>query len=382
MLFRLFRPILLGLVFFLAFNLFLTVGVQVVPKVRDKLNVRSDNLLPQKLELLEASPSKQFDVLFLGTSQTNNGFATHAFESALPGQSVQSFNLGLPGSRYDVMLTQLDYHIRHYGKPKMVMLEAADNLMEENGLHYYLPALQMRTLLDMDTQLIPFIFTNPEIAMNVKKELFYSSFSAVYRFRLLVSPISVQKKLTSTFEKALPASLSGAAHANNNPTEATPEDPVIQNSAFRAHGWHPKPASPMMATPEGVKENARLAEGFYFASMDKLYFDRLEAMLVYCKQQDIPVVLVGWPNHPEYLARFNKSKLSKDYYKGLRQISQRYHVPLIDLDDYRPEQVDGLFADVRHLTPKGAILFSEILAKQVSGQIQFSLGKPAKANPV
>jgi hypothetical protein len=92
-------------------------------------------------------------------------------------------------------------------------------------------------------------------------------------------------------------------------------------------------------------------------------------LLSWCRAQEIPVVLVSWPNHPAFLKVFQESRLSRDYEAGLERLLGQYPVPVINLNRELPgsqsETEGGLFADPRHLTPQGAEYFSRRLAMDV-----------------
>jgi hypothetical protein len=66
------RPILLGITGFAVLNVLFTVGVTFSP-LNSRFNLRYGNFLPLKISLLKQIPINKPYVLFLGTSQTNNG---------------------------------------------------------------------------------------------------------------------------------------------------------------------------------------------------------------------------------------------------------------------------------------------------------------------
>src|SRR5688572_26793033 len=133
------RPILIGVLAFAAFNLLMTLAVTFSP-LNTRFNFSYGNFLPAKLAMLKQAQPEKLDVLFLGTSQTNNGFITNVFEQ-VSGRHLNSFNLGLPNNRYDVMEGYLRFHTRKFGKPRLLLVELSPSIQENGSAYYYLPAL-------------------------------------------------------------------------------------------------------------------------------------------------------------------------------------------------------------------------------------------------
>lgn len=355
------KPILLGLLLFLVLNVLVTVGFHLVPGLDRKFGLKVDNFLPQKLDQIASDTSQPPNILFLGTSQTNNGFVPSAFEQTV-GQSVRSFNMGLPGTRYDVMMTYLEYHTLHVGKPRLVLLEVTDALVEPRDIYFYLPALHYRTLMEKDTRLMDFAWRNPLMAFEVRQELVCSALSVLHQYRSITNPLSVQKKVLKTLKRLLFGSNEADAAEVSPPVSVTL--PVI-TSEMTATGWIPKAPSPIMETPGGAAKNAVDARKYYIDPLPDLNFAKFNAILTYCRQRNIPVVLVQWPNHPEYLRIFEASHLYQPYHQGLKEVIKTHQVPFVDLNWDNPEAVTGLYSDSRHLSPAGALKFSAILGERV-----------------
>lgn len=374
------RPIVLGVLVFAIFNLLFSLAVTFSP-LNKKFNFSYGNFLPVKLEMLEQHQPDDLDVLFMGTSQTNNGFITSVFEEAagkqISGRKINSFNLGLPNNRYDVMLGYLQMHVQKYGKPRVLLLELSPSIQEKDAYLFYLPALYYRTLIEKEPSLATTYLSNPLLPWNVKQELLLSSGSSLYQYRYTFAPVNilgkVSGKLKSIGDRILPA-----AHANNaipiqnngrdpfahpaiNPMSVTPE--------MTEKGWYPKEQSPHMLTASGLKLSLEEARKYYIDQQKDVNFEKLSALLAYCKQQNIPVVLVSWPNHPAFLKIFNHSPLAAKYNTGVQTLLTETLTPYINLNQNIPswqsETEGGIFADPRHLTPEGAKLFSTELAKQV-----------------
>lgn len=360
---RPFRPILLGAGLFLALNMMTLATVIGWDTLNHKLNASLDNHMPGKLsQLQEQSGQKPVDVLFLGTSQTHNGFSTYDFEKAAP-VGVNAFNLGMPGARYDVMLTSLKAFESEHGKPRLLMLEVSPTVMESNPQQFYLPALQLRTLLERHPERMTDLL---ETSPNVRKEVIRSFLSPFYQFRPIFSPLNLQHRLV---EKATQLPNRNTAQAVETPvTVSAPESPVRL-----AKGWAPKAISPTMLSVAGVKQNAAEAKKFYIDSMTTVDDGPLKTLLTYCKARSIPVVLVSWPNHPDFRRHLDASPLNMQYRTNLQRIASDFQFPVIELDS-QAELINqpGTFADTRHLSPNGAHRFSALLAKQVFAQPQIA----------
>lgn len=362
-LFQLFRPILLGILLFVLVNAGVSLLLTFTPSLNRAMNAKVDNHLPQKYQQLQALRPQPVDVLFLGTSQTNNDFATLAFEEAAP-HSVSAFNLGLPGTRYDVMKTLLAAYIQAYGKPKHVFLEINDPLVEDKTVYFYLPALHYRTILEHYPNLFSQIWGQPDMAPEVRREFSMDTLSSLYQFRSIFSPLSLPKKLVKVVDRVA-ATFSRTAQASDS--ESSHAVAFQPSEAMLTGGWQPKGTSGTMQTPKGVEQNALAAKQYYLDPLDKVNFTKLDHFLAYCQSQKIPVVLVQWPNHPAYNRYFERAAIAPAYHQEIERVRQKYQVTYLDLNKTLPPSVAGLFADARHLTPQGAFYFSKVLAEKTLG---------------
>lgn len=383
-----FRPILLGVLLFLVANGGITLMAGKSPELHEKLGAKVDNLLPRKLEQLEAVCQEPIDVLALGTSQTHNGFATGAFEEAVP-VPVNSFNMGLPGTRYDVMQSYLDYHIRRCGKPQIILLEITDALVEDETTYFYLPALHYKTLIQQQPDLAKALLKNPLTPLTVKKEVLLSFSSVFYQYRPLFTPNSLMKKVAKTgnhvASKLLEPVMASSPDESVAETDAfrppqTPEEAMeLLPPSWIQKGWVPKYPFPQMKTQQGIAENAQNAYDYYLKPLNTVDFRKLEAFLAYTQTQDIPVVLVRWPNHPAYLEHFKTSPVYDAYHQELDRVLRHYPVGYLQLDNEPPASNTAMYADTRHLSPKGAVHFSAIIAWHLMADPK--LGRIFSVNP-
>jgi hypothetical protein len=368
-----FRPVLLGVFSFLLLNLLFTLGVT-FSSLNQRFNFKYGNFLPVKLQMLQANHPEKTNVVFLGTSQTNNGFIPSVFDKKF-GHGVKSFNVGLPNNHYDIMLAYLRFHQQRFGKPQMLMLEVSPSIQEKDAGLYYLPALYYRTLIERQPALASTFLANPLLAQNVKEELLGSAFSSLHQYRYTFSPINLLGKVSGKLK-----GLSGLHDATANA-----EEPLLTDSAavsedsppswvtddMLAGGWYPKSQSVHMKTPAGLRQSVVEARKYYIDPQKSVQFEKLEALLSYCQSEGIPVTLVTWPNHPAFVKAFQQSRLHQPYQEGLARVRKQYPVMMVNLNHHLPKSQTsehaGFFADPRHLTPEGARLFSEKLASILNG---------------
>jgi hypothetical protein len=342
-------------------NVLFTLGVTFSP-LNKKFNFSYGNFLPVKLEMMKAHHPEKLDILFLGTSQTNNGFIPGIFEKA-SGRPINSFNLGLPNNRYDIMLAYLQYYQQQFGKPKLLLVELSPSIQEKDAYLYYLPALYYRTLIEQNPSLASTYLSNPLLADNVKQELLLSSVSSLRQYRYTFSPVNLISKVSgklksvSGFQPDTAQAEPVYTNEESSPPATTTIDPSLMEK-----GWYPKEQSPHMTNAQGLQLSVAEARKYYIDQQKEVHFDKLKSLLAYCKAQGIPVVLVSWPNHPAFVKVFEKSKLNVMYQQGLSQLLTEEPVIFINLNNELPasqkETEGGLFADPRHLTPEGAKLFS------------------------
>lgn len=369
------RPVLLGVFGFLALNGLFTLGVTFSP-LNQRFNFKYGNFLPVKMQMLEARQPEKTNVLFLGTSQTNNGFIPSVFDRKF-GHGIKSFNVGLPNNRYDIMLAYLRFHQRQYGKPQLLLVELSPSIQEKDAQLYYLPALYYRTLIEREPALASIYLANPLLAENVKRELLSSSFSSLRQYRYTFSPVNLLAKVSDKlkgFSGLHDATAQASPVYEGNESGSVESDnaapPAWVTDEMLGGGWYPKPQSVHMKTSAGIRQSVIEARKYYIEPQGAVHFDKLHVLLSYCQREGIPVALVSWPNHPAFVDEFRKSPLSVPYEQGLMAIRRQYPVMMVDLNHHLPrEQVEskaGYFADPRHLTPEGAKLFSEKLASILS----------------
>jgi hypothetical protein len=389
-----FYPLLFGVLLFILLNGLLTVGVTLSP-LNKKFNFSYGNYLPTKIALLKTRSPQALDVLFLGTSQTNNGFIPSVFETKFQktaaGSKLNAFNLGLPNNRYDIMQGYLQAHVQRYGKPRLVLVELGPSIQEKDAYFYYLSALYYRTLLENEPKLAGQWLSNPLLADNVKQELLFSAASVLHQYRFTFSPVNILSKVGGKLEEKVTSKLVAKLHGEtvvaNGEVPQAKGDPLTTPSAavpanapadtfpitpeMTEKGWYPNHPGPHMGSPEGIRLSVNEARKYYIDKQKAVHFDKLKALLTYCRKEHIPVVLVSWPMHPAFRRVFQQSPLYETYAHGLTALLAETPTPFINLNDFVPPQSEteaGLFADPRHLAPRGAAYFSGQLAQMLYEQ--------------
>ena len=328
---RLYSPAAIGALLAVLASAALLLWITFFPMKNPQAYVGSGNLLPLKLSLVE---EKTPELLFMGTSQTNNGFSTLDFEKAAPG-TLRSFNLGMPNNQYEVMLSYLKLHVARHGRPAMLLVDLSPTILVERSPHY---GKQTRIYKQ-------FLENNPWVPVEVKAAIFRLAFSAagtIYQFRQDYSPLTW---ITAAVGKSQPPQ-------------------VIWDRTTMDGGWTPKPRSPLMDSPEGYKKILAETRKYFLDDLPPMHFGRLHDLLNYCKEQEIPVTLVTWPNKEDFLAMMQEDGMYDLFSEGARNTASKFGAHWIDLNLHNKEGV-GFYSDPRHLTPKGAAHFSALLAREV-----------------
>ena len=318
-----FFPFILALVLFLVTDCAIN-----YTRVGNFLDDKVDNILQRKLGNITKDNPAHIDILALGTSRTNNGFDTPDVER-LASVPVNVYNMGLPGCNYYLMQLVLEGQIKKYGKPKLILLEVTDFLLNnqfisDNNILYF------RTLLANQPEMKDVIFKSPYLSDEDKKEIVFSSISGLYRYRSILAPDHLIKLV-----------LKGKTQSNHF-----------------YEGWRPRKVSKDMANPSSIIQSAKARDREILGEFSKVDGSRLEHLLAYCAGQHIPVVMFEYPSHPSYQQIFDAKPVSRDYYHAIEQITARYHIPFVDLKSDLPADITGLFADTGHLSQAGAQYFA------------------------
>jgi hypothetical protein len=316
-----------------------------MPFVSSRLERAIPNSLADKITLLKAEEHHRSDIIFLGTSQTNNGFMTEIFEKNFP-KPIKAYNLALRSGDYYLFKLFLQYYVQHYGKPKLLLLEVNEVLFNKqqyyftqfNNLHY-------REMMTQKPELFSQIFINSPLAIDDKVDIFFSLISGVYRYRGELEIHRVKNIIKGTL----------------------PKKPTYHK------GWDALLMKPLMSHPSEMKQY--IDEQVSLISKQQNQFDssKLEGLLNYCQQEQIPVVLIRWPVNQQLRISIEKTKLYALYEKRINQVSRKYHLVLIDLYQQNFASPLGLFSDPRHLSPIGAELYTSELAHKI-----YQLSTPEK----
>lgn len=318
--------------FFIALLLLLSIECLIAfTSFQQKLDMMVMNPLPVKLAQMESLGSDPVDILALGSSRMMNDLNVKAFAKALPAPR-QIYNGGIPKAGYDWMLIHLKSYIRHYGKPKLLLLETSDFMFNPgfatDSIYYHNLAMQdPKALLD--------VLRFPVFKMTDREEILFSHISGIHRYREVFQPVTIMKIIMSKFRRS------------------NPSTPKIKDAEMDDLGWQPLVESELGMNPTKLWIKGNDSREFL-------------AILAYCRQINLRVVLVQWPDLQSYHTLSQRSPLSRAYRKAIHEASTRLAVPLIDLGTLPDAHAPGNFADFRHLNPTGATRFSKLLAQRVS----------------
>lgn len=288
------------------------------------------NPVPQKFMELESSRNKPLDVLALGTSRTWNGFNALAFEKSFP-TSIHAFNMGVPQVGYDWMMVYLKEHIRRFGKPKVLVLEATDFLFNRanvtNGLYY-------QNLTAWNPLILQDVLLNPLFSASDKQNVILSLISVFYRYREVLSPVTLTKMMIK------------------GPTSES------EDMNHMIKGWEPLSRSQIGGMPTGK---------IWVREKDYLPVDTREfrALIDYCRQIRLPVMLIEWPDEIRYKTLSDHSALARAYKATLQQLIHEYKLPYLDMNRQPQASAPADFVDTRHLKPAAATRYTKFLSRKM-----------------
>jgi hypothetical protein len=303
------------------------------PGVQQRLDHIAVNPLPQKLAQLAAyqAPQKALDTLALGTSRTLNGFVPNSF-----GATQGVYNMGLPQASFDMALATLKTLEAHQQKPKRILLEVVDFMFDP---HYVSHGLYYHQLMAQNPTLLGDIWQSPYFTQADKEGLTVEHLSALSRYKTVLAPAMLPQLLKSLLGKTKPA-------------------PLVTLQA----GWEPLVHTQLQqATPPTAP--IKLWVKPHYLPLDTQSFTLL---LDYCQQHAIAVVLVEWPDQSGYATVAKGSPQRHAFLQAVWQAATSRHLPFISLDGLPVRTKDTLFADLRHLTPAGAKLYTGLLAQQLA----------------
>lgn len=346
------KPFLIALVGFVVMD-FLMLAVINCSAVGLQMDQAAGNILPSKLDSIRKNHPKQINVLALGTSVTDMGFAPRAFEKEAP-LNINSFNMGLSGSRHDVLRDYLRYHIENFGKPKLLIVEVTDVIL---GYDNYLTNLQRQTLASKDGSYTWEVLRNPVLKFQDKQDYFLTLFNPFLRYRSALSPVSVMYKML------------GKGHKNNELSPSTKgQEALLQTETLK--GWSPKTEiSANMLTSSGIDHEVALMRERHLSKIKQVDFSMLKYLLDYCSDNHLNVVLVEWPSHPRYMATLKQQQIYPDYQKQLHYIAKQYNAPIVTLPVLSERKAAPLYTDGRHMSAKGAEYYSHLLAQKLFSRV-------------
>jgi hypothetical protein len=148
--------------------------------------------------------------------------------------------------------------------------------------------------------------------------------------------------------------------------------PEYTLSAMDPHGWLPYCREDV--TPELRRRHTDFARHQYANAFGEFRLAgrparALADTLARCRREGIPVALLVMPEGPAFRAHYTPS-MRAGIDAHLRDLSERWGVPLIDARDWLDEDA---FWDSHHLLPRGATAFTERFERDALGPLLRSL---------
>jgi hypothetical protein len=310
-------------------------GVLQQPAAQQRLDHMAVNPLPQKLTQLATfhAPQKALETLAIGTSRTLNGFVPASF-----GATQNVYNMGLPQASFDMALATLKTLKAQHQKPRRILLEVVDFMFDP---HYVSHGLYYHQLMAQNPALLSDIWQSPYFTQADKEGLMVEHISALSRYKTVLAPVMLPQLIKGLLGKT------------------KPKPPVLLQA-----GWEPL-ISTQVETTTSTTDLVKLWVKPHYLPIDTQSFTLL---LDYCQQHAIAVVLVEWPDQSRYATVAKGSPQRTAFLQAVQHASASRHLPFISLDALPVSYKDSLFADLRHLNPTGAKLYTGLLAKQVEAQ--------------
>jgi len=362
------RPFLIGILIFITLNVVLGVLAVLTP-LGGQLDYLIGNKLPDKLtKLTQLTQTQPVDIIALGTSVTHHAFAAPVFDATVNvagRQRVHSFNMGIPASNMHVLKTYLAYHMKRFGKPKLVVLEVTDTALSPNN--FYMPAAEQLTLMAQDPTSVPSVFAqglDPE----EQQEVALLSVCSLCRYQGLFAPLVVSNKLMNKSRGG--ASLKPGLSVGSDRDRLQPKSWVYD--VVDRYGWEPISLPENMKTPQGQTREALATVNNHLKAIQQVDLHQLAALLAMCKANDISVVMVKWPRLPQYMALFRRSPLYPSFNAKILRLSRQYQYPVIDLTAPTLPKTDPVllrqpitFENTYHLEGESAAAYTQVLAHRL-----------------
>jgi len=328
-----FLALLLALALLAALDQFIAWG-----PVNAGLNEQLRNYLSHKLDGLKKQNAHPLDVLMIGTSRSLYGFSPPVFTQTAP-QFRQVFNMGLVAGDYYLFKLFLQDYIATYGKPRLILLEACDLILntdrtsDTNNIYY-------RTLLLQNPHAFQQIIQSPMLSVKEKEEILLGSVSGLYRYRTLLAPANLKNLI---FHPAM----------------------TRQNNLSMAalNGWTPRTITLADETPNDQAELIQKRVDAVYGQYQHINLTRLVDLLAFCRAQHIPVVLMEWPVHPAFQQKMDAIPVAKRAQQSIEALQKQFHLRMITLPAPPLPEANRYFSDADHLSEEGALVYTRRLAE-------------------
>ena len=283
------------------------------------------------------------DVLVLGTSRFELGIHEDALTGTLRreiGNSrLRAFNASVQAGDLHANAFILDHLLALGARPRLLLIE-----MSPESVHELSPWINFQVLRQLRWQDLP-SQANQLIKAN--------TLTSLVRVRLFPLPTyrdQMEESLTELVRnwRELPAD------------KATPAHPCPEQVDWRVSATIPATLEKSVA--DVVNEGNRFAKWHVNEQyqVGGLSVQALTRILARCRESHITPVMIGAPLSSSHRLAYTPA-IEARYLAFIAGLKQSDGVELVDLRDTMP---DTAFKDSHHLSPEGAIVFSEKLARE------------------
>jgi hypothetical protein len=345
--FKAIRPFLLAIVAMLLFNLFLGL-VYPLSGLQDKTELKYGNAFISKWQSLQRDSSTQG--VFLGTSQTNNGFSAPVYFKQT-GSLV--FNFGLPSAHYPVMQAVLEKYLLENPSPQVVFIELNARLLYAENTHAFMQALYFSRIISPLQQLQ----WASQLSPDIRQELLWGQLFPLRRYRQSWSPINFFNQSAVKFNTLFEP-------RSQDLSRSIPVTPI--HNTFPLYGWEPRDEQQAMQSQVLQPKLLEEASQYFLAGLNTWQPERLNPLLTRCKKSHLNCVWVVWPNYTGFQALQNRLGIEARQAEMISVVKAQ-GFPVVDLRETSPAPCQGkqemrCYSDPVHLSRTAAEAYTQQLS--------------------
>jgi len=301
------------------------------------VETKSELLARQKkdgryIDFVETYADVKFDIVTLGSS--------HAERADLAG--VAKFPLSAPFSLPTVMYIKAKLIVKAHPEVKVVYIEADDHLLF-NGPVYSLDGLDS----EQKRKSKLFEWGGAFIDSDNEAEIIFGKVSPSSQDKLLlikddVKPVILKRIITNIY-KTLSTTTQPVSLDNSNADCTLADYPKQANLAQETY-WSTRTDSERDRQANVVIAQHKLDQANPLDNTQALYFEKT---IQYLRSHNIDVVLVHYPESPEFVAKKNPEG-QKQYEHFLQSLVKKYHLRTVDMRGYT-KYGDRFFDDQDHV---------------------------------